>query len=159
MDHLTFRQHRIDLAQIDDHVATDIALNFSGDDLILLVKVIRIQAHALSLAHLLHDDVLCALDRDAVEPAGIDFLRDNISKLVLSIPHLRVAKRDLCQWILDIFHDRLVKVDTECTFDRVHPDRDIRQSLPFEVLLAGNCQRGFDRIHQHFCLDAFFLLK
>ncbi len=159
MDHLAFRQHRIDLAQIDDHVAADIALNLSGDDLILLVKVIRIQAHALSLAHLLHDDVLGAFDRDAVEPAGIDFLRNNISKLVLSIPHLRVAKGDLRQRVLDIFHDRLVKVDTERAFDRVHPDRDIRQPPPNEILLAGDCQRGFDRIHQHVRLDAFFLLK
>jgi hypothetical protein len=67
--------------EIDDDVAVLDPLNEAVDDLADAVLVLVVLALALGVAHLLHDDLLCRLRRDAAEIERGERFRDGVADL------------------------------------------------------------------------------
>src|SRR6266508_3736990 len=69
-DLLPFRDHRLGLAEVHDHVALLDPVHRAADDLALLVDEIRVDGVALGVPHALQDDLLGRLRGDAAELLG-----------------------------------------------------------------------------------------
>ena len=158
-NHLTFIQDAIHLAEINRNVPSDKSLHHTGDNLVLLIIIIREQALSLSLTDLLQDYVLRVLNSDAAKRSGVDVNIHLVSKLIGTVDHLRIRKTDLRHAILDAFNHILRKKNSERLLLLIKRYHDIRQIRAVEVISASLLQRFRDRVKQHLALDVFFFLK
>ncbi len=95
------RTMRLAAAEVDDDVAVLDALDDAVDDLADAVLVFLVLAVALGLAHLLHDDLLGGLRRDAAEVEGRQRLGDRVADLGGRVALARLRQRDLAGVVLD----------------------------------------------------------
>ena len=100
-DHFVAAHDRLAAAEIGDHVAVFDALDDAVDDFADAVLVFLVLAVALGVAHLLHDDLLGRLRRDAAEIEGRQGLGDGVADLGRRVALARLRQGDLAGIVLD----------------------------------------------------------
>ena len=107
-DQLVARDHALDAAGFDDHVAALDALDGAGQQVVLAVEEIVQDLLALGVADLLQDHLLRRLRADAPELDGLERLLDDVAELQRRIALRGVGDRDLVRGLLVLFvgHDR-----------------------------------------------------
>ena len=98
---LVAAQHRLGAAEIDDDVAELDPLDEAVDDLGDAVLELVVLPLALGVAHLLDDDLLRGLRRDAAEIDRRQRVGDEIADLGLGVEPLRRGERHLGRVVLD----------------------------------------------------------
>ena len=98
-------QHRLGAAEIDDDIAELDPLDEAVDDLADAVLELVVLPLALGVAHLLHDDLLRGLRRDAAEIDRRQRVGDEIADLGLGVEPLRRGERHLRRLVLDRVDD------------------------------------------------------
>ena len=98
-------QHRLGAAEIDDDIAELDPLDEAVDDLADAVLELGVLPLPLGVAHLLHDDLLRGLRRDAAEIDRRQRVGDEIADLGLGVEALRRRERHLRRVVLDLVDD------------------------------------------------------
>ena len=155
-DHRRLRQQRLGVAEIQDGVAALQAFDDPRDHLTHAAAIKIDDQLALGLAHLLHDDLLRGLGRDAPELDGIERILDEVADLDVRIVLARIAEADLTVGELDRLH--LIRhhfpaaegvVDTGVTMDS-----DARVDIALVTLARGGRKRRLDRQEDRLLIDA-----
>ena len=98
-------QHRLGAAEIDDDIAELDPLDEAVDDLADAVLELGVLPLPLGVAHLLDDDLLRGLRRDAAEIDRRQRVGDEIADLGLGVEALRRGERHLRRLVLDLVDD------------------------------------------------------
>ena len=162
LEHLAFyllvlRQHGVRLAQVDADVLPDIALNDTGHDILLFLKILVVDDLPLLLADLLKDQVLGVLCGDTAKGFGLHRNLDHIAQLILAVNVLCVLKADLLHLVFHFLHDRLLLEKLVVACLSVHDDLDI--VCLSEMVLARIDERILNGIHQRILADVLLLLQ
>src|SRR5262245_2508965 len=114
-DLLAFRQDRLGLSDLEDHVALLDAVHDAAQDLALLAGKLRVDPLSLGVPHLLEDDLLGGLGRDPPEVLGRTLLLELelVVELRVGVQRLGVGETDLLLVVGDVGHDLLAAVHAE----------------------------------------------
>ena len=147
---------RLGLAQIDDDVLAFGALDGGVDDLAHAPDVLVVNRVALGLAHLLKDDLLGQLRRNAPQNVGRLIGAQLAADLGRGIDALGIVQRDLGDGIFDlvgVFDDRPDRVGPDLAAFLVQFGAQILLGL---VVLSGGDDDGiFHRADHDLRIDAF----
>ena len=150
---LVAAQHRLGAPEIDDDVAELDPLDEAVDDLADAVLELVVLPLALGIAHLLHNDLLRGLRRNASEINGRQRVGDEIADLGLGVQPLRRDERHLRRLVLDRVDDLAETQQTDLAVSAVDLGADVVFQAVFRApgLLDGLLHRV-----QHLVLvDAF----
>jgi hypothetical protein len=144
---LARRQHGLDLAEVDEHVARIVLLlDHSADDVSLAAGVLAERQLVLGITQALQDDLFCGARRDPVEVVGGVFKLANRGAVVV---HLDRDHRHLASAAIDA-RPRM-RVCAFCALIRNQQRRFDRldQQIEGDVLLALEAaQRGHVDVHR-----------
>ncbi len=101
-DELVAAHDALAAAEIDDDVAVLDALDLAVDDLADAILELLVLAVALGVAHLLDDDLLGGLRRDAAEVHGRQRLGDEVAGLRRRVTGASVLDEDVGRRVLDL---------------------------------------------------------
>ena len=123
-DLLALHEHRLGLADLDDHVPLLDAVDDAPDDPPFLVDELRVDGVALGVAHPLQDHLLGRLGGDATELLRGQLHLELVLELGLAVELARLVEADLELLVGDRLHDLLPGEDAEVARVAVelHPD-------------------------------------
>ena len=149
-DQLVARDHALDAARLDDHVAALDALDGAGQQVVLALEEVVQDLLALGVADLLQDHLLRRLRADAAELDRLERLLDHVAELQLRIALRGVGDRELVRRLLVLLvgHDR--PAPERLVVAGLAVDRHARVDLVGEALLGRRGERRLERREHDF---------
>ena len=154
---LFFRENGVSLVvETDADILAVVPLYHTGHDILFLVGEMFKKDTALLFLDLLHNDASRMLSGDPAKILRCHLDVDNVSQLVMDIPHLRVFQTDLRGGVFHLFHYCLFHKDRDISGLSVHIY--LHDGILSEISVTGCHQRIFNRLHNHFFFDIFLFL-
>ena len=153
-DQLVAPDDRFGPAQIDHDMAELDPLDDAVDDFGDAVLVFLVLPAALGLAHLLDDDLLGGLRRDAAEIDRRQRIDDEIADLLFRIDPGGMLRRDLRALVLDFLGDLAIARQQDLAVVAVDRGADVQIVAVFRA--AGLLDGLFHRVQDLVALNAFF---
>ena len=155
-DDLVARDHALDAARFNDHVAALDALDGPSQQIVLALQKIVEDLLPLGVANLLHDDLLCRLRADATEIHRLQRLLDHVADLQLGIALGCVGDRDLVRRFLVLLVGHNGPAAKRLVIAGLAIDRHSRVDVLREALLGCGCERRLQRREDDVLGDVLF---